>query len=219
MQILGQPYGSTECGGAVAITDPDDPDPAAKRAANGSILPGIEVRVFDPANRKECPPGIAGEICYRGWCLFTGYLPGTAPDDRSIDQDGFFHSGDYGHVDESGHLYYRGRFKMMIKTGGENVSEVEIEMFLEGEIEPIEVAQVVGVPDEVWGEAVLAFVQLRPGYEHLTSEALREMCRGKIANFKIPRTFVVVQPSEWPLAASGKMDKPSLRRRAAALGA
>jgi fatty-acyl-CoA synthase len=218
MQILGQPYGSTECGGAVAITDPDDPDPAAKRAANGSILPGIEVKVFDPAGGNECPPGVAGEICYRGWCRFTGYLPGTAPDDRSIDEDGFFHSGDYGHVDENGHLYYRGRYKMMIKTGGENVSEVEIEMFLEGEIEPIEVAQVVGVPDQVWGEAVLAFVQLRPGYEQLTSDALREMCRGKIANFKIPRTFVVVDPSEWPLAASGKMDKPSLRRRASALG-
>jgi fatty-acyl-CoA synthase len=214
MQILGQPYGSTECGGAVALTDPDDPDPEAKRTANGTILPGIEVRVMDLATGERCPPGTPGEICYRGWCRFLGYLPGTAPGDRSIDEDGFFHSGDYGHVDETGHLYYRGRYKMMIKTGGENVSEVEIEMFLEGEIEEIEVAQVVGVPDSVWGEAVLAFVQLRPEARDLSSEELRELCRGKIASFKIPRRFVVMRPSDWPLAASGKMDKPALRKLA-----
>ena len=212
MQILGQPYGSTECGGAVALTDPDDPDPVAKRNASGSILPGIEVKIIDPATGELCPPGVAGDICYRGWCRFAGYLTGTAPGDDSIDEDGFFHSGDYGHVDEAGHLYYRGRYKMMIKTGGENVSEVEIEMFLEGEIEPIEMAQVVGVPDEVWGEAVLAFVQLRPGNGNLKSEDLRDLCRGKIANFKIPRHFVVLEPSDWPLAASGKMDKPALRK-------
>jgi len=212
MQILGQPYGSTECGGAVALTDPDDPDPVAKRNANGSVLPGIEVKIVDPNTGQECAPGVAGDICYRGWCRFAGYLPATAPDDHSVDEDGFFHSGDYGHLDEAGHLYYRGRYKMMIKTGGENVSEVEIESFLEGEIEPIEVAQVVGVPDEVWGEAVFAFVQVRPGYENLTSDDLRDLCRGKIAGFKIPRQFVILDAGDWPLAASGKMDKPALRK-------
>ena len=219
MQILGQPYGSTECGGAVALTDPDDPDQVARRGANGSILPGIDVRIVNPETGDECAPGEAGEICYRGWCRFAGYLPGTAPGDSSIDLDGFFHSGDYGHVDAAGHLYYRGRYKMMIKTGGENVSEIEIEMFLEGEIDAIEVAQVVGLPDPVWGEVVAAFVQLRPGSEHLSTDDLRELCRGKIANFKIPRRFFPMRPEDWPLAASGKMDKPGLRRRAAELAA
>jgi fatty-acyl-CoA synthase len=212
LELLTTVYGSTESGGTISMTDPDEADPVAARESNGTILPGIEVRIVDPETGLECPTGTLGEITFRGWARFLRYLPGTAPEDHSLDAEGFFHSGDRGYVDDSGHLFYRGRYKMMIKSGGENVSELEVEMFLEQELPGVEVAQVVGSPDPVWGEAVVAFIQPREQTAALTSEQLRDLCRGKLAGFKIPRRFIVMGAGDWPLAPTGKIDKSELRR-------
>jgi fatty-acyl-CoA synthase len=132
--------------------------------------------------------------------------------DRAFDEDGFFHSGDYGWLDEDGYLYFRGRYKMMVKTGGENVAQREVEIFLEDTLPFLTHAEVVGVPDETWGEAVLAFVEYSDGIER-SREELRDLCKGKIANFKIPQYFVTVQPGAWPVLGSGRVDKPALQKR------
>ena len=180
---------------------------------NGRPLPGIDVRILDPETGRECKPDEPGEICFRGWCLFIEYLGMPDEMEKSFDADGFFHSGDYGWLDEDGILYYRGRYKMMIKTGGENVAQREVEIFLEDTLSYLRHAEVVGVPDETWGEAVCAFVEYTDGKER-SREEMRALCKGKIANFKIPQYFITVPPGEWPMLGSGRMDKPGLQRRA-----
>jgi fatty-acyl-CoA synthase len=215
--VLATPYGSTESGSALSLTDPDDTDPQGPFHSNGRVLPGATVRILDPETGRHCGPEEPGEICFGGWPRFLGYLPATAPDGDSIDAEGLFHSGDYGFLDAEGRLCYRGRYKMMIKTGGENVSELELEMFLEEELAQVAQAQVVGVPDPTWGEEVVAFVELRDPAARPSSEELRALCRGRIAGFKIPKRFLLMSKSDWPLTSSGKMDKQALRRLAAGL--
>ena len=102
---------------------------------------------------------------------------------------------------------------MMIKTGGENVAQREVEIFLEDTLPFLTHAEVVGVPDDTWGEAVCAFVEYADGIERPRVE-LRALCKGKIANFKIPQYFVTVPPGEWPVLGSGRVDKPALQERA-----
>lgn len=202
-------YGSTECSSLGSITVP-----AAIPDSHGYPLPGMEFRIVDPDTGTQMPPGEPGEICFRGWAMFLGYLGLDRSD--AFDEEGFFHTGDFGHIDADGALHYRGRYKMMIKTGGENVAELEVEVFLEDELDIVEVAQVVGVPDPVWGEAIVAFVQLSgDAAEPPSTDELRDLCRGKIANFKIPKHFIVVEAEEWPLLPNTKIDKHALRERAA----
>ncbi len=208
LQIAAGMYASTESGGLLSIAWPWIDDLTAKRESNGRPMPGVEVLIRDPESGELCPPGEPGEICFRGWNRILEYCDDVEATSAAIDRDGYFHSGDYGFVDGHGNLYYRGRYKMMIKTGGENVSEREVEMFLENEIEPIELAQVVGVPDATWGEAVVAFVQLS---DDVSSDELRDMARGKIAKFKIPKRFYRLEADEFPTLANGRPDKQALR--------
>lgn len=206
-------YGSTESTGLCTITPLACEDDEVRMMANGRPAPGIDVRIVDPDTGEESAPNTPGEICFRGWCLFIEYIDMPEEMEASFDQDGFFHSGDYGWVDEDGYLYFRGRYKMMVKTGGENVAQREVEIFLETTLPFLKHAEVVGVPDETWGEAVLAFVEYEDGVER-SREELRELCKGKIANFKIPQYFVTIPPGEWPVLGSGRVDKPALQRRA-----
>jgi fatty-acyl-CoA synthase len=206
-------YGSTESTGLATITPLVCEDDEARLMANGRPAPGVDIRIIDPESGVECEPNVPGEICFRGWCLFIEYLDMPEEMATSFDEDGFFHSGDYGWVDEDGFLYFRGRYKMMVKTGGENVAQREVEIFLEDTLPFLSHAEVVGVPDDTWGEAVCAFVEYEDGVER-TREELRALCKGKIANFKIPQHFITIGPGEWPVLGSGRVDKPSLQRRA-----
>jgi len=217
LELIGTIYGSTESAGLVTATDPAETDLDVRVGTNGLPLPGVEVRIIDPETGRVCGPNESGEILFRGIVRFDGYLEGTPGAEDAIDLEGFFHSGDYGYVDESGYLYYRGRYKMMVKTGGENVSELELELFLEERIDEIEMAQVVGTPDDLWGEAIIAFVQLRDGAPNLTSAELRERCRGGIAPFKIPKRFVAMEADNWPVLVNGRLNKQALRDIAANL--
>ncbi|TAK36414.1 MAG: hypothetical protein EPO21_03065 [Chloroflexota bacterium] len=210
---LAMTYGITEGGSTVAITMPEDTDPEIRRSSNGRPLPGVEMRIIDPETGQTVPPGTPGEIIFRGWDTFLGYYKMPEETAAALDAEGFVHTGDYGWLDENGYLYYRGRYKMMVKTGGENVSQREVEIFLEDNIPAVEFAQVVGVPDEVWGEAVVAFIQLRAG-ANATPEEIREQCRGKISGFKIPKHVLVMAPTDWPILAVGRPDKHTLRRMA-----
>jgi fatty-acyl-CoA synthase len=128
---------------------------------------------------------------------------------ESMDEEGFFHTGDYGWMDSRGYLYYRGRYKQMVKTGGENVSQREVEALLEGHPD-IQSVQVIGLPDEEWGEAVTAVVQTRSGRD-LTLEEVKEFCRRRVAGFKIPKKVLNIQEAEWPVTLVGKIDKIRLR--------
>ncbi|MDE0603117.1 MAG: class I adenylate-forming enzyme family protein [bacterium] len=215
-ETVAQVYGSTESGGLGSITPRYETDPRVRYDANGRPMPGMEFVIKDPDTGQRCAPDEPGEICFRGWGTFIEYVGMPEATADAFDEEGFFHSGDYGFMDEAGNLYFRGRYKLMIKTGGENVSEREVEIFCEDNLEAVKFAIVVGVPDPLWGEAVVAFVELHDGAEE-TSDNLVEACRGHIANFKIPKRFFVVEEEDWPLLDSGRPDRHELRTRAAAL--
>ena len=209
----GSIYGSTESTGIASLTPFVVDDPELRISGNGRPLPGVDIRILDPETGRECAPGEPGEICFRGWCLFIEYLDMPEEMEAAFDDEGFFHSGDYGWLDEDGIVYFRGRYKMMIKTGGENVAQREVEIFLEDTLPFLTHAEVVGVPDETWGEAVCAFVEYADGVER-TREELRDLCKGEIANFKIPQHWITVPPGGWPVLGSGRVDKPALQERA-----
>ena len=210
-EIIAHHYGFSEGTGVSQM--PDQTDRRIRKYYNGRAWPGIEVKVVDPAGGETRPAGEPGEICLRGWSRFQEYYNNPEETAKAIDADGFFHSGDYGWMDEQGNLAYRGRYKMMIKTGGENVSEREVEMFLEG-LAGVEAVQVLGLPDDQWGEMVTAVIQPAAGVE-LTREDVLEYCRDKIARFKIPKYILFIGPGEWPLLGAGKVDKLRLREMAA----
>ncbi len=215
-ETVAQVYGSTESGGLGSITPRYEADPKVRYDANGRPMPGMEFVIKDPDTGQRCAPNEPGEICFRGWGTFIEYVGMPEATAEAFDDEGFFHSGDYGFIDEAGNLYFRGRYKLMIKTGGENVSEREVEIFCEDNLEAVKFAIVVGVSDPLWGEAVVAFVELHEGATE-TSDDLVEACRSRIANFKIPKRFFVVGEEDWPLLDSGRPDRHELRNRAAAL--
>jgi fatty-acyl-CoA synthase len=210
-QIIAHHYGFTEGTGVSQM--PHETDYEVRKYTNGRPWPGIEVKVVDPATGQTRPPNEAGEICLRGWSRLQEYYKNPEENRKAIDSDGFFHSGDYGWMDEKGNLAYRGRYKMMIKTGGENVSEREVEMFLEG-LPGIRSVQVIGLPDPTWGEAVTAVIEKSAGAE-LTKEEVIDYCKGKIAGFKIPKKVLFIEESQWPLLGAGKVDKNKLKKWAA----
>ncbi|EFC86821.1 class I adenylate-forming enzyme family protein [Parafrankia sp. EUN1f] len=205
-------YAMSEAANMVTLTEPRLGSEKG-RMSNGRPLPGVTVRICDPASGAPLPAGTPGEICFTGWNLFSRYYGAPDLTRESFDDEGFFHTGDYGWLDENGRLYYRGRYSSMIKTGGENVSETEVESFLVREISDVVAAAVVGIPDTRWGEAVVAFVELRPGAA-FDPAALRRACRGRIAGYKIPKRFLPIAPTEWPTTPMGKLLRKELRQTA-----
>jgi acyl-CoA synthetase (AMP-forming)/AMP-acid ligase II len=200
-------YGLTEASNVVSLTRTDD-DHAARRDSNGLPLPGIDVRICDHDTGRALPAGQLGEIAFRGWNLMSGYyFAGEVG--LELDGDGFFHTGDCGFVDEAGRVYYRGRYASMIKTGGENVSELEVESFLATEFPWLDTVAVIGLPDERWGEIVIAVVSCPE--DRLDEVAgLRERCRGRIAGYKVPKAFVALPSEHWPVSPTGKVLKSQL---------
>ena len=206
-EIIAHHYGFTE---GTGISVPlSETDYEIRKNTNCRPWPGIEAKVVDPVNGKTVPPGESGELCLRGWSRFREYYKNPEETKKSIDVDGFFHSGDYGWMDEKGNVSYCGRYKMMIKTGGENVSEREVEVFLET-IPAIKSVAVIGIPDPDWGEAVTAIIETEPGTA-LTKEKIAEICKNKIARFKIPKNVLIIDGKDWPLLGSGKLNKSKLK--------
>jgi acyl-CoA synthetase (AMP-forming)/AMP-acid ligase II len=200
-------YGSTELGGIVSLTDPAMPDDDLARTS-GTPWPGMEIRILDAETGEDVPVGTRGEIVARGWGMFEGYLAGPGQTTPAVDEDGWFHTGDWGSLDELGRISYHGRLKDMLKIGGENVAAVELESFLASH-PSVGIVQVVGVPDDHLVEVAAAFVELSPGSE-LSEEELVAFCRGSIASYKIPRYVRFVD--EWPMSAT-KIQKAKLREQ------
>jgi len=169
----------------------------------GRPLPHTEVRIVDPRTKQVVRRGEIGEICTRGYLVMKGYYNDPKSTADAVEPEGWLHSGDLGTMDEYGYVRITGRIKEMIIRGGENVYPREIEEFLHT-CPGIANAQVIGVPDEKYGEEVMAWVKLKRGAS-LTEEEVRQFCRGKIARFKIPRYVRFVD--SFPMTGSGKIQK------------
>ena len=200
-------YGATELGGILSLTDPAMPDDDLARTS-GTPWPGMQVRILDPESGAEVPTGTRGEIVARGWGMFEGYLAGPGQTTAAVDEEGWFHTGDWGSLDELGRISYHGRLKDMLKIGGENVAAVELESFLASH-PAVAIVQVVGVPDDHLVEVAAAFVELAPGAE-LSEDEVVAFCRGAIASYKIPRYVRFID--EWPMSAT-KIQKAKLREQ------
>ncbi len=205
-------YGLTETSPVMTQTRTDD-DIRRKTETVGRPMPEIEVQVVDPETNRTLGPGEQGEVCCRGYNVMRGYYNMPEETSRTIDADGWLHSGDLGVMDEDGYLSITGRLKDMIIRGGENVYPREIEEFLYT-MEGVRDVQVVGVPSNRYGEEVGAFIILKEGYDY-APEDIRDFCRGRIARYKTPKYVAFVD--EYPMTASGKVQKYKLREMAAEL--
>ncbi|MFC1533953.1 AMP-binding protein [Thermodesulfobacteriota bacterium] len=175
--------------------------------ASGFPSPGYEVKIINPETGQEQPKGVSGEIIFRGYGLMQGYYNKPEETTKAVDRDGWLHTGDMGIMRQDGHLRFIGRFKEMLKTGGENVDPMEVEAYLLNHPAVNQVA-IVGYPDERLSEVGVAFIRPEPG-EKLTSADVTDFCKGKIASFKIPRHIIFV--NEFPMTASGKIKKMELK--------
>jgi fatty-acyl-CoA synthase len=202
-------YGLTE--GSPGFTQTSVDDPLEKRVETvGKPLPECEVKIVDPETGEDLGPHQTGEICCKGYNVMKGYYKMPDKTREVIDEDGWLHSGDLASVDEEGYYSIVGRIKDMIIRGGENIYPREIEEFLYTMPGVLDV-QVVGIPDEKYGEIVGACIILEDGAE-LTEEDVRDYARTKIARFKVPKHVFFVD--EFPLTASGKIQKYKLKEMA-----
>ncbi|MEM4407492.1 MAG: AMP-binding protein, partial [Candidatus Caldarchaeum sp.] len=199
-------YGETEASPLTHLTSPED-TLERRTETVGRNLPHQEVKVVDIYTGRTVPVGVVGEICFRGYHVMRGYYGDEESTRKAIDAHGWLHSGDLGAMDEEGYVRITGRLKEMIIRGGENIYPREIEDFIFTHPKVSQVA-VFGIPDEFYGEEVMAWIKLHPG-ERATEEEIREFCRGKIAHFKIPRYIWFVE--EFPMTVTGKLQKFRMR--------
>ena len=198
-------YGLTENSPVITMTSVDD-DVAHRTTTVGRVLPPMEMRIVNLETELDCNPGEQGEVIMSGECVMTGYYKMEKENEAAI-RNGWLHSGDLGVVDEDGYLKITGRIKDMIIRGGENVYPREIEEFLYTHPKISDV-QVVGVPDQKYGEQVLAAIKLKEG-ETATEEEIKDFCMQNIARYKQP--YYVVFVNNYPMTASGKIQKFKLR--------
>jgi len=203
-----QACGMTETAGVFAMSAEDEP-PASRSRSQGKAVPGVDVRIVDPDTGADLPAGRMGEILVRGYCLMEGYY-GDPQKTRATIADGWLRTGDLYVMTENGSLVFSGRLKDMLKVGGENVATMEVEAFLCSHPD-VKLAEVVGKPDTRLDEVPIAFVELRPGAT-ITPADLIAYCRGRIANYKLPRKIIFMSPEDWPMSAT-KIDKRALRAR------
>jgi len=202
-------YGMSEIGVGVAIGALDSTEEQSCEGS-GALAPGYEVRILDPVTGGEPPPGAPGEILCRGYTLMRGYYNKPEATAAAIDAEGWLHTGDMGFFRADGHLRFLGRYKDMLKIGGENVDPMEVEAFLMAH-PAVNLAAVVSYPDARLSEVGVAFVRCEPGHA-LSEEAVIAHCRGRIASFKIPRRVLFVD--DFPMTSSGKIQKALLRDEA-----
>jgi fatty-acyl-CoA synthase len=200
-------FGMTEASGIVT-TGGYDMDPELGFQALGYPMAGVSVKIIDLETAQEQPAGERGEVWIKGYNLLDGYYRDPVKTAEVLDAEGWYHSGDIGSVDEHGHLRFHGRFKDMFKVGGENVAAAEVEAVLAAH-EGVQLAQVVGLPDERLAEIPAAFVE-RSGNCDVSEEELLSFVKERIASFKVPRHIRFID--EWPMSAS-KIQKFKLRQQ------
>jgi fatty-acyl-CoA synthase len=202
-------YGMTETSPVSTQTGAEDS--IERRVSTvGRVHPHVEIKIADPLSGRVVPRGEPGELLTRGYSVMLGYWDDPERTAEAIDAARWMHTGDLATMDDEGYVNIVGRSKDMIIRGGENVYPREIEEFLYTHPDVADVA-VIGVPDEKYGEEIMAWVQLREG-SALSSDELREFCRGKIAHFKVPRYVEIVD--EFPMTITGKVQKFKMREAA-----
>ena len=199
-------YGMTETSPVSTQTGADD-SIDQRVGSVGRVHPHVEIRVADPETGETVARGESGEFQTRGYSVMEGYWNEEEKTAQAIDAEGWMHTGDLAVMDVDGYVNITGRIKDLIIRGGENISPREIEEFLYGHPDIIDV-QVVGVPDEKFGEEVCAFIQARDGAS-VDTDAVREFCRGKIAHYKVPRYVLSIE--DFPMTVTGKIQKYLLR--------
>lgn len=199
-------YGMTETSPASCQSTTDTP--LEKRVSTiGKVLPHLELKVISPESGEILPVGAVGELCTRGYSVMRGYWKDAAKTSEAIDAEGWMHSGDLATIDEDGYVNIAGRIKDLVIRGGENVYPREVEEFLYRH-PAIQDVQVIGVPDQKYGEELCAWAILRDGAT-LSEDGLRAFCKGQIAHYKIPRYIRFVE--SFPMTVTGKIQKFVMR--------
>ncbi|NQD66751.1 AMP-binding protein [Bacillus haikouensis] len=202
-------YGQTESSPVITQTRTHDPL-ELKVESVGRALPDVEVKIVEPGTGKEVPIGTQGELCTRGYHVMKGYYKNEEATEAAIDDKKWLHTGDLAVMDDHGYCRITGRLKDMIIRGGENIYPREIEEFLYSHPKILDV-QVIGIPDETFGEEVMAWIILKDGQTAACDE-IKEYCRGKISRHKIPRYIEFTD--SYPMTASGKIQKFRLKEQA-----
>ncbi|GAA1931517.1 AMP-binding protein [Nocardioides marmoribigeumensis] len=203
-------YGMTETSPVSCQTRADD-DLERRTATIGRVHPHVEVKVVDPATGEAVERGEPGELCTKGYSVMLGYWQEPEKTAEAV-VDGWMHTGDLAVMREDGYCTIVGRIKDMVIRGGENIYPREIEEFLYTHPD-VEDVQVVGVPDERYGEELCAWIRLREGAEPLDADRVREFATGRLAHYKIPRYVLLVE--EFPMTVTGKIRKVEMREESA----
>ncbi|MDK2974805.1 MAG: fatty-acyl-CoA synthase [Methanofollis sp.] len=202
-------YGQTETSPGVTMTTVDDP--LDRRVTTvGRAFPHTEIRIIDPNTKRTLPRGEVGEICARGYMSMKCYYNNPSATRTTLDANGWVYTGDLGVMDEEGYVKMSGRLKEMVIRGGENIYPREIEEFLHHHPK-ISDAYVIGVPDEKYGEELMAWVAAKPGMT-VTPEEIVSFCTGQIARYKIPKYYKFV--TEFPMSVTGKIQKFKMQQMA-----
>jgi fatty-acyl-CoA synthase len=202
--VTGDPAWITPVGWGLSETcafvcaHPSDTPRERAKVGHGALLPGVRLRVVDWESGEHLGVEEEGELCVSGATRMLGYL-GRRPED-CFDGDGFFHTGDGGHVAGDGTVHWSGRRTEMIKTGGANVAPAEVEVALRA-FRPVKLSRVVGVPDARRDEIVVACIVIREG-EHATAEDVQDFLRERLAAYKVPKRILFLEPEEMPMTTS-----------------
>jgi fatty-acyl-CoA synthase len=205
-------YGMTETSPVSCQTLADD-DLDRRTATIGRAHPHVEVKIVDPVTWETVERGESGEFCTRGYSVMKGYWEDPQKTAEVIDADGWMHTGDLAEMREDGYCNIVGRIKDMVIRGGENVYPREVEEFLYQHPD-IEDVQVIGVPDERYGEELCAWIRMKSGAKPLDADAVRAFVDDRLAHYKIPRYVLVVE--EFPMTVTGKVRKVQMREETAA---
>ncbi len=205
-ELRSNSLGMTETCGPHTIGRMDVDLPEKLRGSFGKSVPGLEHKIVDPISGEELAAGELGEICVRGYSLMQGLY--KVPREQVFDGDGFYHTGDGGYLDEGGYLFFKGRLGDVIKTGGANVSPLEIEQLMAA-MDEIKEAHVVGLPDAQRGEIVAVAVVLSAGAQ-LGEDELRRRLAKDLSSYKVPKRYFYRTSEELPFTDTGKIDKRRL---------
>jgi fatty-acyl-CoA synthase len=206
-------YGMTETSPVSTQTRADDS--IDRRVSTvGRVGPHLEVKIVDPETGRTVPRGQPGELCTRGYSVMLGYWEEPDKTAEAIDAARWMHTGDLGVMDDEGYVNITGRIKDMVIRGGENIYPREVEELLYTHPDVLD-AQVIGVPDEKYGEELMVWVRMRDGADPLTVDGVREFCTGQIARYKIPRYVHVTE--EFPMTVTGKIRKIEMREKSIGL--
>jgi fatty-acyl-CoA synthase len=204
-------YGMTETSPVSCQTRADD-DLDRRTSTIGRVHPHLEIKIVDPATGETVERGRPGEFCTRGYSVMLGYWDDPERTAEAVDADGWMHTGDLAEMRDDGYCNIVGRIKDMVIRGGENIYPREIEEFLHQHPD-IEDVQVIGVPDEKYGEELCAWVKLKAGAESLDAGAVRAFCSGRLSHYKIPRYVLTVE--DFPMTVTGKIRKVAMREETA----